>query len=234
MKTEQIISELKSMANARNVEGMSRFGINPAGLLGISVVNLRILAKEIGKNHETALELWDTGIHEARILAAFIDIPKSVTRKQMENWVKDFDSWDVCDQVCMNLFDKTPYAFDKAVEWVEREEEFVRRAGFALMAVFAVHNKEAEDDFFYSFFPLIIKYSTDERNFVKKAVNWALRQIGKRNWELNLRAIKCCETMLKTHPASKSARWNANDALRELTNDTARKRIESALKKVKN
>lgn len=160
-----------------------------------------------------SLNLWASGIHEARLLAAFVGDPIQVTENQMERWAKDFDSWDVCDQVCMNLFDRTPYAYDKAAEWSQREEEFVKRAGYALMACLAVHDKKADDLRFLPFFPFIKRGSVDERNFGKKAVNWALRQIGKRNDILKGLAVQCAEDIL-LEPSRASA-WVAKDALRE-------------------
>ncbi|MEO8955587.1 MAG: DNA alkylation repair protein [Ktedonobacteraceae bacterium] len=211
---EQIITEMNSYANAQAVEGMARFGIRSGNVLGISIPTLRKMAKETGRNHTLALELWRSAIHEARILASMIDEPAQVSPQQMEEWVNDFDSWDVCDQVCGNLFDKTPYAYQKAVEWCHREQEFVRRAGFVLMAELAVHDKKAPDAVFEPFFPLIKQYAGDERNFVKKAVNWALRQIGKRNSHLHALALQWAETISKSD--SKTAQWVAKDALREL------------------
>ena len=192
---------------------MKRFGIQGNKILGISVVELRKIAKKIGKSHRVALKLWDSGIHEARILACLVDIPGEVSETQMDTWVKDFDSWDVCDQVCMNLFDKTPWAYDKTIEWAKKKEEFIKRAGFALMAVLAVHDKKAKDDKFDHFFPIIIRESTDERNYVKKAINWALRQIGKRNTVCMKKATACANKLLEID--SKSAHWIASDALRE-------------------
>jgi 3-methyladenine DNA glycosylase AlkD len=212
--SEEIIAKLKKQANPKNAAGMARFGISSNNTLGIPTPFLRKTAKGIGKNHELALELWQSGIHEARILACLVDEAGKVSKDQMEDWVKDFDSWDVCDQVCMNLFDKTKWSFSKAKQWTGSDEEFVRRAGFALMACLAVHDKEAEDEDFISFFPCIKKQSVDERNFVRKAVNWALRQIGKRNAGLKKEAMRLAEEIRKID--SKSARWIANDALREL------------------
>ncbi|MFH1067660.1 MAG: DNA alkylation repair protein [bacterium] len=214
IKTREITAKLKSLANSKNVEGMARFGINSKETLGISIPVLRKMAKEIGKDHALALELWETGIHEARLLAGFIADPQQLTRKQMEKWVKDFDSWDVCDQVCSNLFDRTPFAYQKAKEWSEKKSEFVKRAGFVLMAALSVHDKKATDKDFLQFFPLIKKHAVDEHNFVKKAVNWALRQIGKRNPLLRRAAIKLAYEIKQM--AFRSARWIANDALREL------------------
>lgn len=218
-----MIAELRKNSNVKNVEGMTRFGINPANTLGVSMPFLRSFAKKIGKNHELALELWNSGIHEARILAALVDDWRFVSEKQADSWASDFDSWDVCDQVCMNLFDKTPFAFKKAIQWSKRKEEFVRRAGFALMAVLAVHDKKAKDADFEIFFPSILAASGDERNFVRKAVNWALRQTGKRNRALNKKAILLAKKLERTD--SRSARWIAKDALRELQCEAVRKRL---------
>ena len=156
MDSKQVIKRLKSLANPKNVAGMAKFGINPKGTLGVCVPDMRKLAKEIGGDHKLAQELWKTGIHEARIVAGMIDDPKEVTEKQMDLWVKDFDSWDVCDQVCSNLFDKTPYAYDKAREWAASDREFTRRAGFVLMACLTVHDKKAPDSKFVPFFVLSI------------------------------------------------------------------------------
>jgi 3-methyladenine DNA glycosylase AlkD len=215
MTFEEIIKDLKSQKNPKNVEGMARFGINPDKAFGISIPYLRGLAKKVGKDHPLAQKLWATGYHEARILAGMIDGPALVTEEQMDKWANDFDSWDTCDQVCMNLFDKTKYAYDKAKEWARADKEFVKRAGFALMACLAWHDKTAPDKKFRPFFPLIKKASTDERNFVKKAVNWALRQIGKMRPNLKNEAIKTARQIEMLD--NKTARWIAKDALRELT-----------------
>jgi len=222
MNSSQIIKKLKSLSNSKNVEGMARFGINPKKTLGIGIPVLRKMAKEIGKNHKLALELWDSGIHEARILAGFIDEPTKVTERQMEKWVKDFDSWDVCDQVCSSLFDKTDFIWKKVEEFTRRKEEFVKRTGFTLMACLAVHDKKAQDKDFIKLLPIIKKEATDERNFVRKAVNWALRQIGKRNKNLNKEAIKVAKEILKME--SKTAKWIASDTLRELTSPSIQKK----------
>lgn len=202
---------------------MARFGINMQNTLGVSVPVLRKIARQVGRDHVLAGQLWSSGIHEARMLACFIDEPNLVSEEQMERWVGDFDSWDVCDQCCGNLFDRTQFAHGKALEWALREEEFVKRAGFVLMATLAVHDKKASSRDFQKFLPLIKEASTDDRNFVKKAVNWALRQIGKRDRELNRLAIIAAEEIRKVD--SKSARWIAADALRELTGGEAQKRL---------
>ncbi|MFH1785346.1 MAG: DNA alkylation repair protein [Candidatus Micrarchaeota archaeon] len=220
---KSVLAKLKSHSNPKNIAGMARFGISTTNTLGVSMPILRKLGKQIGKNHKLANELWDSEIHEARILAGLIADPALLTEKEMEKWVNDFDSWDVCDQVCMNLFDKTVAAHKKAVEWTEREEEFVRRAGFALMAALAFHDKKANDADFERFLPFIEKYSFDSRNFVRKAVNWALRQIGKRNKNLNKKAILLAEKINKQK--TKSAKWISNDALRELKGESVQKRL---------
>lgn len=219
----EIIGQLKSLANPDNVAGMARYGISPDGTLGVPVPALRQIAKEIRKDHALAAELWASGIHEARMLAGFIDDPKQVTEQQMEAWAADFDSWGICDQVCGNLFDKTPFAYEKAAAWSRRDEEFIKRAGFALMAWLPVHDKRADDGKFLPFLPMIEREATDERNFVKKAVNWALRQIGKRSRRLNEAAIVTARKIQEID--SKSARWIASDALRELTGDKVRQRL---------
>jgi 3-methyladenine DNA glycosylase AlkD len=223
MEIDDIITRLKSLSNPKSVEGMARFGINPEKTLGVSIPALRKMATEIGRSHFLAQQLWDTGIHEARILAGMIDEPEKVDESQMEQWVGDFDSWDVCDQCCMNLFDRTGLAYRKAIEWSRREEEFVKRAGFALMAVLASHDKKAGDEEFLRFFSAIEKESVDGRNYVKKAVNWALRQIGKRNINLNKLAIETAKDIQKID--SKAARWIAADALRELAGEAVQKRL---------
>jgi len=220
---DYVIKRLKSLSNPKAIEGMARYGINPDKNLGVSIPDLRQIAREIGKNHQLANELWATGIHDARILAGMIGQPDKVTEKQMEQWVGYFDSWDVCDEVCMNLFEKLPFAYEKAVQWSGREEEFVKRAGFVLMARLAVSDKKAADEKFISFLPYIKRESTDSRNYVKKAVNWALRQIGKRNITLNKLAIKAGGEIYSI--GCKSARWIASDALIELKSDNVQRRL---------
>jgi len=194
---------------------MARFGINPHNTLGISVNTLRGIAREVGKDHDLAGELWASGIHEARILASLVDIPIQVTDDQMESWVKDFDSWDVCDQVCQNLFAWTPSACQKALAWSGRSEEFVKRAGFVLIARLAVPSAKTADETLDGFLPIIAREAADERNYVKKAVNWALRQIGKRNRYLHAETIEVARQIERMD--SKAARWVARDALKELT-----------------
>ena len=205
MQLKAVLAELKSMGDPEATAGMARYGINADRALGISIPRLQGLAKNIGKNHKLAGELWSCGIHEARILACMIDDPQQVTEAQLERWVKEFDSWDLCDQCCNRLIRKTEFAHQKALAWARRPEEFVKRAGFVLMAVLAVHDKKAADRQFDAFFRLIKKEAVDGRNFVKKAVNWALRQIGKRNTGLNQKAIAVAEDMQRilSNPAGR-------------------------------
>lgn len=220
---EEVIATLKAHGSRKNVEGMGRFGITSRKALGVSAPDLRTIALGIGKSHTLAAALWRTGILEARILAAFIEEPEKVTATQMDRWAKDFDSWAVCDGVCLHLFVKTPFAREKALRWCNDKREFVRRAGFAMMACLAVHDKKATDRQFQKFLPAIRRAATDERNFVRKAVNWALRQIGKRNSFLNRKAIRLAKEIQKTN--SKSARWIAADALRELTGNAVQRKL---------
>lgn len=222
-RVREVIRELESIADPSAVEGMARYGISSENTLGIKIPVLRKTAKELGRDHGLAEALWDSGIHEARILASMVDNPHQVTREQMDRWAADFDSWDVCDQVCMNLFDKTPFAYDKCREWSTREEEFVKRAGFALVACLAWHDKEAPDEKFVELLPIIKREATDERNFVKKAINWALRHIGKRNPALNAAAIETAREISGID--SKSARWIASDALRELEGEAVQRKL---------
>ncbi len=223
MTYEQIMDKLKSMENRENVAGMARFGINATGTLGVPVRDLRKLAAEIGRDHFLADRLWRSGIHEGRILASLIEVPGIVTERQAEEWAASFDSWDVCDLCCNNLLRLTGFAYDKAFEWSGREGEFVKRAGFVLMAVLAVHDKKSADDVFLRFLSVVEREAGDERNFVKKAVNWALRQIGKRNKNLNAAAIRTARRIQGRE--SKSARWIARDALKELQDPATLRRI---------
>lgn len=224
-EVKRIISVLKKQAVPENREGMARYGIEVKYALGVSIPFLRKIAKETGRNHELALKLWDTKIHEARILAGYIDDPGAVTEGQLEFWVRDFNSWDLCDQVC-HLFEESRFARKKCVEWSSRKEEFVKRTAFSLMAAMAVHDKKSDDKEFVKFFPLIKRAAVDERNYVRKAVNWALRNIGKRNPGLNKAAIKLAEEIKILD--SKTAKWIASDALRELKSSTVQERIKRA------
>ena len=220
----EVLARLEAMGDPANVAGMERFGIRPRSrVLGISVTDLRRVARELGTDHRLASGLWRSGIHEARVLATMVDDPARVTEAQADRWVRSLDSWDVCDQLCSNLLSDTGFAFDKAVEWAGRKREFEKRAGFALMAALTVHAHDAPDRAFERFLPVIRREATDDRNFVKKAVNWALRQIGKRNERLHAKAIATAERIGRMD--SRAARWIAADALRELRSDAVRSRL---------
>jgi 3-methyladenine DNA glycosylase AlkD len=211
---DEVISLLKEKSNPEYLAGMKRFGIDNTKALGIPVPELRKLAKVIRKDHALALQLWQSGLHEARLFASMIDDPAWVTTQQMDAWVNDFNSWDICDQACGNLFDRTPYALVKAVEYSSNEKEFVKRAGFVLMAEYAMHHKKAHNAVFIDLLPIIEREAWDNRNFVKKAVNWALRQIGKRNAELKIAAVESANRIANQN--SKAAKWIASGALTEL------------------
>jgi len=223
MQYNDILKKLKSLSNPKAVEGMAKYGITPEKTYGVSIPNLRKIAKEIGTNHELAQQLWDSGIRETQILATMIDDPEMVTEEQMERWVKDFDYWEICDQCCQNLFGNTKFAYQKCVEWSSNEQEFVKRAGLVLMARLAFKYEKAENEQFDRFFAIIKREATDNRNYVKKAVNWALRQIGKRNLKLNKMAIDAAREIQRID--SRSAKWIASDALRELTSQAVQKRL---------
>jgi 3-methyladenine DNA glycosylase AlkD len=219
----EVLEQLESLCDPRAVAAMTGYGINADNAFGIPIPRLRKIAKEVGRDHALSEQLWSSGIHEARIVASMIADPLMVTEQELQRWVNDVDSWDVCDQCCNNLFRKTKFAYQKAMEWSLRREEFVKRAGFVLMACLAVHDKGADDIAFRQFFPIIKSQAADERNFVKKSVNWALRQIGKRNRTMNAEAIDAATDLSKID--SKSARWIAYDALRELRSNKIQKRL---------
>jgi len=223
-KVTTILRELKSKGDTRNVEGMARFGIRSSNAFGVPTPEIHKLGKRLGRDHALAADLWATRNLEARMLASLLDDPRKVTAGQMESWVREFDNWAICDGCCFNLFDKTPFAYEKALEWSGSNEKFVKRAGFSLMAALAVHDKKADDARFLAFLPAILREADDKRNFVKKAVNWAVRQIGKRNLKLNLAAIEVAEE-LKGRDSS-AARWVAADAIRELKSDAVMTRLE--------
>lgn len=224
MQYNDIMRELMSLSNPRAVEGMAKYGITPERTYGVSIPNLRKIAKRTGKDHELAQKLWESHIRETQILASMIDDPVLVTEQQMEEWVREFDYWEICDQVCQNLFIYTKFAYQKAIEWSKRDEEFVKRAGFALMAWLAFKDKKAKDEQFEIFFPIIKRESIDDRILVKKAVNWALRQIGKRNIALNMKAIETANEIQRIQ--SKTAKWIAQDAIKELTSNAIQARLK--------
>lgn len=222
MNYSEILKKLKSLRNEKNIEGMARFGIK-GNVLGISIKDLREIKKGINKNHELAMKLFNTNIREAKILASFVDEPSKVTEKQMNEWVIKLDSWDEVDQVA-TLFEQTPFVVKKVKEWSNRKEEFVKRMSYSIIAWQAIHNKKASNEYFTQFFPIIIKASNDERNYIKKAVSWALRNIGKKNKELNNEAIKTAKQIKKIK--TKSADWVSNDVLKELTCEKIQKRFK--------
>ena len=221
---KDVLDKLQSKAQPEQLKGMAKYGMAVEQRLGVSVPDMRKLAKEIGRDHKLALDLWRTEIAEARIVAAMVGDPAKLTEEQMEDWVKGINSWDVCDQVCMNLFEKNHLAWKKIVDWSQREEEFVKRTAFSLIACLAWHDKKASDARFIELLPVIIREATDERNFVKKAVNWALRNIGKRNLNLNKAAINTAKEIQRLD--SKAARWIASDAIRELESEGIQKRLK--------
>jgi 3-methyladenine DNA glycosylase AlkD len=223
MTTDEVLTELRSHANPKNVAGMARYGIAGTNTLGINIPTLRAIAKRAGRDHALAEDLWQSGIHEARTLASMVDDPAKVTKGQMDRWAKDFDSWDVVDGVC-DLFVKTPYAYEKAHAWSSHKQEYVKRAAFTLIAYLTYRDKKASDADILQFLPVIRSEAGDERNFVKKAVNWALRNIGKRNRRCNAAAIKCAE-QIRAH-GTRSGRWIAADALRELRSDAVQARLK--------
>ena len=224
MTLQTILKDLKARRNPDAIAGMARFGIHTSNTYGVSAGELRELAKTVGRDHALANELWVTGLRDARILAAFIDDPAEVDAAQMRHWVADFDSWDVCDGCCIHLFRKTKDAHAVAGEWTADEREFVRRAGFAMIATLAVHDKKALDAVFLTYLEAVRTAAGDDRNFVKKAVNWALRQIGKRNLRLHTHALLTAEDLALAE--SRSARWIARDALRELRSEKTIARIK--------
>jgi 3-methyladenine DNA glycosylase AlkD len=222
-RIEAILAELKSLGSEVNRAGQARFGINTARAYGVPVANLRRIARGLERDHRLAATLWATGMHEARILAAYVEEPAKVTPAQMDRWVAAFDSWDLCDQVCGNLFDRTPYAEEKIRKWASDERVFVRRAAFALAASYAVHARKAPDAALLPILALVEQHAKDPRNFVKKAVNWALRQIGKRSAALHAPALALAEKLAAS--SDKTARWIGKDAARELTSINPRRAV---------
>jgi 3-methyladenine DNA glycosylase AlkD len=222
---ESILDQLAAQAKPDQLAGMARYGMTGEKRLGVSVADLRTIARATGKNHDLAQELWRTGIPEARILASMIDLPDQVTEGQMEAWVGEFQAWDVCDQVCMNLFERTPLAWTKIHDWSVREEEFVKRAAFALIACLAWHNKTATDEQFIALLPLIRAGASDGRNMVKKAVSWALRNIGKRNQTLHAAGLRTAHELRDCEPPNPTRRWIAADVIRDLNSEPTKRRL---------
>ncbi len=222
MNLHEVLHRLNELASPAHFQQLAKFGINNSKALGIRVPHLRSLAKEIGKNHPLALELWATEIHEARLLASIIESPENLNEQQFDAWVHDFDSWDLCDVTC-DLLGRTELVFAKIEEYSCREEEFVKRSAFSLMCELAFYSKDKDNLIFNRFFEIIIREAWDDRNFVRKAVNWALRQIGKRNETLRLKALETAEQIAQQ--PTKSARWISKDAIRELTDGKVVERV---------
>ena len=221
---KNVLDKLQVKAQPERLTGMAKYGMTVDQRLGVSVPDIRKLAKEIGRDHKLALALWRTGIAEARIMAAMVGDPDKLTEEQMEDWVKSINSWDICDEVCMNLFEKNQLAWKKIADWAEREEEFVKRTAFSLIACLAWHDKKTSDEKFIELLPIIVQGAADDRNFVKKAVNWALRNIGKRNLNLNSAAINAAKEIKRLD--SKATRWIASDTLRELESEAIQSRLK--------
>ena len=216
--------KLHALENKDALVGKAYFAINTDKALGLSMPQIRGIAKNITKDHDLAEALWQSGIHETRLLASMVDMPKWVTEDQMDRWVVGFNSWDVCDQTCGELFDRTPFVDQKVFEWAVRDEEFVKRAAFALVAYNAVHDKKRGDHHYLAYLPVIERASNDPRNFVKKASNWALRQIGKRSAVLHGPALKMAQKLSRTE--DKTARWIGTNAARELLSEKVLKRLD--------
>ncbi len=223
MQLDEVIRILESESDLSERKGMERVAINPDRAYYIKMPVLRKIAGDIGKDHELALELWDYDYHETKILATLVEDYELVTREQFDKWVRNIKTWNECDQACINVFYKLDFVLDAIDSCSNSEEEFVKRTAFVLIAVLAVHDKKSSDDYFLDFFPLIREASVDERNFVKKAVNWAIRQIGKRNVYLNQKAIELSEELWGYD--SRSAKWIAKNALKELKSDKIQERI---------
>jgi 3-methyladenine DNA glycosylase AlkD len=225
MNAEEVLARLGSISDRTRLEGMSRYGIKVDGALGVSMPEMRTFARSIGKDHRLAMELWHTGVHEARIMASLLADPKLLTEAEMEGMVGDLDSWDICDQCCSNLFSRSPLALRKALEWTGRQEDFQKRAGFATMAALAVHDKKLGEEDLRTMLEAIVRESQDDRNYVRKAVNWALRQIGKRDLRSNGMAIEAAERIQAK--GDRASRWVAADALRELRGEAVQERLKN-------
>ena len=227
--TDDVVARLRKLGSKSVRDGMLRYGIPNEDAFGVSVGKIQKLSKELGHNHELALALWETGFYEARMLAAFVDDPKLVTPAQMDRWCKDFDNWGIVDTVCFKLFDVTPHAWKKVEQWSKRRDEFQRRAAYALLACLGVHDKQATNEKFIACFPLIEAAATDERNFVKKGVSWALRVVGRRNLELNNAATELAQRLADS--LDPTSRWLGKEALREFKRPVVRRQLENKLKK---
>lgn len=230
-RVSEVLTWLERRGNKRNRDGMARYAIVAPKVFGVSVGTIRQLGKSLGRDHELALALWETGWYEVRMLTAFVDEPERVTAAQMDRWARDFDNWAICDTLCFHLFDRTPHAWRKIDQWSKRRDEFVKRAGFALLASVALHDKQAADALFLKSLKLIEREATDERNFVKKAVNWALRTIGGRNEKLNAAAIETARRLAESDDST--ARWVGKDALRAFAGPAMQKRIAASRRRAR-
>jgi 3-methyladenine DNA glycosylase AlkD len=222
-EVQSALSSLEEMSTDRDRENLVRFGINAKKAFGVSMANIKVLAKRLGRSHELASALWKTGWYEARMLSSLVDEPDRVTPAQMDRWCRDFDNWGICDTVCFVLFDKTPHAWSKVAEWHDNRGEFVKRASFALIASLALHDKKSADKPFLESLRFIELAASDDRNFVKKGVSWALRAVGRRNAALNSAAVKVARRLADSSETPE--RWVGKDALRELTNEKVVSRI---------
>ncbi len=222
---EAVIAELKRLSSKAVRDAMGRYGLPSERAFGVPVGTLQKLAKQLGPNHELAVALWGSGWYEARMLAAFVDQPARVTPAQMDRWCRDFDNWGIVDTVCFKLFDRTAYAFDKVKQWAGRSDEFGKRAAFALLASLALHDKQSGDEPFARCLPLVERAATDERNFVKKGVSWALRSVGRRSRKLHAQAVAMAQRLSNSPQAA--ARWVGKDALRELTSPAVIRRLKA-------
>ena len=223
MNVNEVLTWLERRGTRRTVLGMARYGIEAERAFGVPMGTLLSLRKRLGKDHALSVALWESGWYEARLLAALVGDPKRVTRRQMNAWAAGFENWADCDTACFKLFDQTPFAWEKARQWAASPREFVKRAGFALMACLALHDKGAPDKTFLAFLPLVEKGARDERNFVKKAVSWALRAIGERSLALNAAALATAKRLAESGEAA--CRWVGKDALRQLASPAARARL---------
>jgi 3-methyladenine DNA glycosylase AlkD len=222
-QVQDALAWLEKKSTRRDRDNLARFGINAVKAFGVSMANVQALAKQLGRSHDLAAALWETGWYEARLLTSFVDEPSRVTPRQMDRWCRDFDNWGICDTVCFHLFDRTPFAWAKVREWHDRRDEFERRAAFALLASLALHDKQSGDEPFLEGLELVERASTDERNFVKKGVSWALRLIGRRNAALNAAAIAVSRRLADSdNPAS---RWIGKGAVRELTSPLVKRQL---------
>jgi 3-methyladenine DNA glycosylase AlkD len=224
-RVAEVLTWLERRGTKRNREGMARYAIVAPKVFGVSMTTMKELAKHLGKDHELAAALWETGWYEARMLTSFVDDPALVTPAQMDRWARDFDNWAICDTVCFHLFDRTPHAWRKVEQWSKRRDEFVKRAAFALLAALALHDKRAADASFFETLPLIERAADDERNFVKKGVSWALRGIGSRNATLHASALTLAQRLAESPNAA--ARWVGKDTIKDITRPMVQRRLEA-------